>query len=61
MNSTFKLKKPKGDKTTLIYFRAYFKKEGKSLIYSTGESIHPKDWDFENNCPNNLSGRRFIE
>jgi len=58
MNSTFKLKKPKGDKPTLIYFRAYFKKEGKSLIYSTGESIHPKDWDFENNCPNNLSGRK---
>lgn len=58
MNSTFKLKKPKSDKSTLIYFRAYFKKEGKSLIYSTGESINPKEWDFENNQPINLSGRK---
>ena len=58
MNSTFKLKKPNSDKVTLIYFRAYFKREGKSLIYSTGESIHPEEWDFENNRPINLSGRK---
>lgn len=58
MNSTFKLKKPKSDTPTLIYFRAYFKKEGKSLIFSTGESIHPNDWDFKQNRPANLSGRK---
>jgi len=57
MRSTFNIKKPKGDKHTLILFSAYFKEEGRKFVYSTGESIHPNDWDFENKQPKNLSGR----
>lgn len=57
MNHTFKLKNPNKDALSLIYFRTYFKDEGKSFIYSTGEKIHPKEWDFQNNRPTNLNGR----
>jgi integrase len=57
MKSSFHLKNPKGDKESLIYFSAYFKNEGKKLIYSTGESIIPKEWEFKNRMPNDLSGR----
>jgi hypothetical protein len=42
MKSSFHLKNPKGEKESLIYFSAYFKNEGKKLIYSTGETILPK-------------------
>ena len=58
MNSSFRLKYPKENKETLIYFTASFKNEGKTFIYSTGEKIHPNDWDFKNKRPNNLSGRK---
>lgn len=58
MNSSFRLKHPKIDKETLIYFTASFKNEGKTFIYSTGEKIHPKDWDFKNKRPSNLAGRK---
>lgn len=27
------------------------------MVYSTGESIKPKEWDFKNRMPNNLNGR----
>ena len=57
MKSSFHLKNPKADKETLIYFSAYFKNEGKKLIYSTGETINPNEWDFENRMPNDLKGR----
>ena len=57
MKSSFHLKNPKGDKESLIYFSAYFKNEGKKLIYSTGESIIPKEWEFKNRMPNDLTGR----
>ena len=57
MKSSFHLKNPKGDKESLIYFSAYFKNEGKKLIYSTGETILPKEWEFKNRMPNDLSGR----
>ncbi|WP_457609926.1 tyrosine-type recombinase/integrase [Lutibacter sp.] len=57
MRYTFNLKKPKGDKVTLIYFSSYFKSEGKKFVYSTGETINPKDWDFQNRQPDNLTGR----
>lgn len=60
MNYTFKLKKPKSDKETLIYFRSYFGNEKKELRYSTGEKIKPSEWDFENYQPNNLRGRSEI-
>ena len=57
MKSSFHLKNPKADKESLIYFSAYFKNEGKKLIYSTGETINPNEWDFENRMPNDLKGR----
>jgi len=58
MNYSFKLKYPKRDKESLIYFTSSFKNEGKYFIYSTGEKIHPKDWDFKNKRPANLTGRK---
>lgn len=58
MNYSFRLKYPNLDKESLIYFTASFKNEGKTFVYSTGEKIHPKDWDFENKRPANLSGRK---
>jgi integrase len=57
MRCTFNLKDKNKEGATLIYLKAYFKKEGKKFVYSTGETIHPKDWDFENRQPNNLNGR----
>ena len=57
MKSSFHLKNPKGEKESLIYFSAYFKNESKKLIYSTGETITPKEWNFKNRMPNDLSGR----
>ncbi|MGS2726532.1 phage integrase SAM-like domain-containing protein [Psychroserpens sp. BH13MA-6] len=57
MRSTFNLKEPNADKETLILFSAYFKDEGRKFVYSTGESIHPEEWDFENRQPKNLNGR----
>ena len=57
MNFTYKLKEPKSEKETLIYFRSYFLNENKNFIYSTGEKINPAEWDFENRQPNDLNGR----
>jgi integrase len=57
MTTTFNLKDKKKDGLTLIYLKAYFKKERKRFVYSTGESIHPMEWDFTNRQPNNLNGR----
>ena len=57
MRCTFNLKDKHKDGPTLIYLKAYFNKEGKKFVYSTGETIHPKEWDFDNRQPNNLTGR----
>lgn len=57
MRYTFNLKEPTKKTETLILFSAYFKNEGKKLVYSTGELICPEDWDFENKQPTNLNGR----
>lgn len=57
MKFTFNLRKPKGDSETLILFSTYFKGERKKFVYSTGESILPLDWDFENRQPKGLTGR----
>lgn len=57
MRGTFNLKDKNKDGLTLIYFKAYFKNEGRKFVYSTGENIHPEDWDFENRQPKNLTGR----
>ena len=51
MNYTFKLKEPKGDKKTSILFCCEFKTENKKFVYSTGETIHPDNWDFNNKFP----------
>lgn len=55
--STFYLRNPKGNKETLILFSSYFKKENKKFVYSTGEKIHPSEWDFKLRMPNDLNGR----
>lgn len=57
MRCTFNLKDKNKDGATLIYLKAYFKKEGRKFVYSTGETIDPKEWDFENRQPKNLNGR----
>ncbi|TYC14794.1 site-specific integrase [Bizionia gelidisalsuginis] len=57
MRYTFNLRKPKSLDKTLIVFSSYFKNEGKKFVYSTGESIAPSEWDFENRLPKNLNGR----
>lgn len=57
MNYTFKLKELNGAKKSLIYFRSFFSNENKTFIYSTGERIKPREWDFENKQPNDLNGR----
>lgn len=57
MRNTFNLKEPKKETETLILFSAYFKNEGRKFVYSTGESINPNEWDFENRQPNNINGR----
>ncbi len=57
MKYTFNLKEPKKDGESLIIFSSYFKNEGRKFVYSTGEVIHPNEWDFENRQPNNLNGR----
>ncbi len=48
MKYTFNLKEPKSENETLILFSCYFKEENKKFVYSTGEKIVPKNWDFEN-------------
>jgi integrase len=48
MKYTFNLKEPKSENETLVLFSCYFKEEGKKFVYSTGEKIIPKNWDFEN-------------
>ncbi len=57
MNYTFKLKNPKSETETLIFFRSFFNNEKKSFIYSTGEKINPSEWDFKLRQPKNLNGR----
>lgn len=42
----FLLKDPKSDKETLISLFVRF--NGERVVYSTGESIHPNKWDFDN-------------
>lgn len=53
MKHTFFLRKPKGEKETLILFSCYFKEEEKQFVYSTRKSILPTHWDFENKKPKN--------
>lgn len=54
---TFNLKSPNDTKPSLIYLRASITGSRKYLKYSTGEKIHPKNWDFEHQFPKRLRGR----
>lgn len=62
MKSTFFLKSPylklEGsgkrklkDTPCLVLFTCYFKEEEKKFVYSTGEKISPKNWDFDVKYP----------
>ncbi|MDT0608007.1 site-specific integrase [Croceitalea rosinachiae] len=56
LKSTFFLKNPQGrgkksNHESLILFSCYFKLEEKKFVYSTGERIAPKSWDFKNRQP----------
>jgi integrase len=57
MRCTLNLKDKSKKGRTLIYLIAYFKSEGRKFVFSTGETIDPDEWDFENRQPNNLTGR----
>lgn len=50
------LKEPNADKETLIIIQYYVKSEGKPFKYSTGEKIHPKNWNFDTKSPLSKKG-----
>ncbi|MCH2488575.1 MAG: site-specific integrase [Flavobacteriales bacterium] len=56
---TFNLKEPKADRPTPIFLRASIS-DGRYLKYSTGEKIHPKHWNFEDQFPIKLRGRSTL-
>lgn len=60
MTTTFFLRKPKWDRETLILFSCYFKEESRKFVYSTGETIHPDHWDFDNRMPKTRGPKRAI-
>lgn len=45
----FNLKAPNSNRETLIFL--IYRYRGKRVLYSTGLSIHPTDWDFESQKP----------
>ena len=53
----FFLKEPKADKPTPIYLIYYISPKEKYFKYSTGEKIHPMDWNFEVNQPKKSRGK----
>lgn len=57
MNHSFVLNERNKDGETTILFSVYFKTEGRKFVYSTGEKIHPDEWDFENRQPAQVNGR----
>ncbi|MFV8346202.1 tyrosine-type recombinase/integrase [Flavobacterium sp. ZB4P13] len=63
MKYTFKLKEPNSAKETSILFSCFFKNENKKFIYSTGEKIHPNNWDVQNKFPftNGKNKSKFAE
>lgn len=52
----FYLKEPNGDKDTIIIIQYYIADEKKLFKYSTGEYIHPNDWDFNARMPKSRKG-----
>lgn len=53
----FYLKEPNNDKETIIIIQYYIADEKKNFKYSTGEVIHPSDWDFSARAPKNKKGQ----
>ena len=56
MNYSYVLNERNKDGETLIMFTVFFNTENRKFEYSTGEKIHPKEWDFEKRQPNDTSG-----
>ncbi len=54
----FYLRVPKAKSETLISLMVSY--QGKRLVYSTGFSIHPQDWDFKSQRPIAQSGRNDL-
>lgn len=52
----FYLKEPNGNKDTIIIIQYYVNDEKKIFKYSTGEFIHPNDWDFSARLPKSKKG-----
>ena len=52
----FYLKQPKSGKETPIIIQYYVKSEGKNFKYSTGEKIHPENWNFNEKIPKSKKG-----
>ena len=52
----FFLKERNSDKATLIYLIYYLKNEGKNFKYSTGQKVHPDDWNFGDRIPKSKRG-----
>lgn len=56
----FYLKEPNGDKDTVIIIQYYINDEKKIFKYSTGEFIHPDDWDFSARLPKSKKGTEGV-
>lgn len=52
----FFLKERNSNKATLIYLIYYLKNEGKNFKYSTGQKVHPDDWNFGDRIPKSKRG-----
>jgi len=57
----FFLKTPKCDKSTPINLIYYVKSQGKNFKYSTGQQIHPNNWDFSNRLPQAKRGASGVK
>lgn len=56
----FYLKEPNGDKDTIIIIQYYIADEKKLFKYSTGEYVHPNDWDFNARMPKSRKGTEGV-
>ena len=56
----FYLKEPNGGKDTIIIIQYYISDEKKIFKYSTGECIHPDDWDFNARLPKTRKGTEGV-
>ena len=54
----FTLKSPNSKSETLIFLVLRFR--GKKLVYSTGQTIRPKDWDFDAQRPIERTRRKDL-